>query len=233
MRKLLIILLLLLPLDILAQSVISGKVTDGSNNEVIEGLIVRLRVGEKDLSYDLTNSDGIFRLECSSSAKEVELVFSLISYKTKSLTVENKTQYIPVEMEVEATQIKEVSISAPKIQLRGDTISYNLSAFKGKNDVTLEDALKKLPGVEVAESGEISYMGKDISKFYVEDLDLLGGRYSVATTNITADMVATVEVMENYQPIKMLQGKSISDDVAMNIRLKEKAKLKPSGNIEG
>ena len=79
------------------------------------------------------------------------------------------------------TQLREVVVKAPQIIQRGDTLSYRLSSFAGKGDYTLRDAMKRLPGIEVTSSGSIKYLGKDISNFYIEGMDLLGGQYNVAT----------------------------------------------------
>ena len=55
-------------------------------------------------------------------------------------------------------------------------------------------------------------------------MDLLQGRYGLATNNINASDVATVQVLEHHQPIKALQDKSLTDDVAINLKLKNAAK---------
>ena len=92
---------------------------------------------------------------------------------------------------------------APQIIQRGDTLSYRLSSFAGKGDYTLRDAMKRLPGIEVTSSGSIKYLGKDISNFYIEGMDLLGGQYNVATNNIPADYVTSVQVLNNHKDAKM------------------------------
>jgi hypothetical protein len=66
-----------------------------------------------------------------------------------------------------------VKITAPKIKQTGDTISYSVIDFSDKNDRTIGDVLKKLPGVDVTESGQILYQNKPINKFYIEGSDLL------------------------------------------------------------
>ncbi len=81
-----------------------------------------------------------------------------------------------------------------------------------------------MPGIEVSDNGGIRFNGKSISKFYVEDMDLLAGRYGLATNNVNASDVAAVQVLENHQPVKMLQGQTLSDDVAINLKLKDSAK---------
>ena len=82
-----------------------------------------------------------------------------------------------------------------------------------------------MPGIDVEKSGEIKYNGRAINKFYVEGMDMLKGRYGLATNNIAAKDIATVQVLENHQPIKALKHLQISDDVAINLKLKEMSPL--------
>ena len=97
----------------------------------------------------------------------------------------------------------------------------------------MEDVLKKLPGIKVAENGSVTYQGKAINKFYIEGKDLLGSSYNQATRNMPIDAVSDVEVYENHQPVKMLQNKQFSDRAALNIKLKNGYKSRPFGEIEG
>ncbi|GKT33800.1 carboxypeptidase-like regulatory domain-containing protein, partial [Aduncisulcus paluster] len=144
------------------------------------------------------------------------------------VTVElNKEQQIyDVYMVEKATTIKEVIVKAPGIHEKGDTITYVTSSFAGVEDKSLADVLKKMPGIEIEESGKIKYNGVEINKFYIEGKDLLGGRYGLATNNVHHQDVGSVEVMENHQPIKALEDISFSQNPAINIRLKEDAKAR-------
>ncbi len=74
-------------------------------------------------------------------------------------------------------------------------------------------------------------MGRDISQFYIEGLNLLGGRYNLATRNIPVDKVTGVEVLRHHQHNKVDKNE-LTNDVALNIRLSEKAKIKPFGTYE-
>lgn len=60
---------------------------------------------------------------------------------------------------------------APKMRQMGDTIDYYVGMFKQKQDRTLEDVLKKMPGISVGSDGSISVGGKRINKFYIEGMD--------------------------------------------------------------
>ena len=101
-------------------------------------------------------------------------------------------------------------------------------AFLGKGDVTLEDGLKRLPGIEVSGTGAIRYQGRPISKFYIEGMDMLGGKYNLATKNIPADYTSQVQVLRHHKA-KKIDADEESADVALNIKLAKKAKFKPFG----
>ena len=85
----------------------------------------------------------------------------------------------------------------------------------------IADIIKKLPGVEVSPNGQILYQGEPINKYYIEGMDLLEGRYKLANENLNVDAVTSVEIMENHQPVRMLNGVVHSEKAALNIKLKK------------
>ena len=121
-------------------------------------------------------------------------------------------------------ELREVVVKSKKIRHSGDTINYIASTYLSKKDKVLEDLLKKMPGVTISPDGQISYNGKWITEFYIEGTDMLGGRYNIATTNINAEDVAAVQVIEHHQDAKVLQGTQRGDNPAINIKLKNTAK---------
>lgn len=130
-------------------------------------------------------------------------------------------------------KLPEVTVKMKPIDQSGDTIKYNVSSFIDKNDHYLEDVLKKLPGVEVAENGTISYKGNSINHFNIEGQDLLGNRYNQATRNLPVEAVAQVQIMENDQPIRVLKNRIPSERATLNIKLKRQYKLRPFGEAQG
>ena len=107
---------------------------------------------------------------------------------------------------VKSLKLKEVVVSARKIKQRGDTISYSAATYRSKNDRTLSDLLRKMPGLEVREDGQVTYNGQWVKELYIEGMNMLGDNYGVATNNIDAKSIGTVQVMENHQSVKILQG---------------------------
>lgn len=83
-----------------------------------------------------------------------------------------------------------------------------MNSFAQRQDRTIGDVLKRMPGIDVSNNGKIQYQGIDINKFYIEGNDLLGGKYGIATNGISYDDIGAVEVMENHQPMQVLRGLS-------------------------
>lgn len=217
----------------LAQTQIKGKVMDSKDKKSMIRAIVKLIQVSNDqiLAYAQTNKDGEFAIKKRDNIEDCVLEFSHIGYTTVKKNIPSNN-YIEVLLKENNVQLKEVVITPDKIRQNKDTITYVVSAFATASDRTIEDVIKKMPGIEVSENGEIKYQGQKLNKFYIENGDLLGGRYALATQNISHKNVASVEVLENHQPIKALEDIGISTSPAMNIKLKEDAKLKWVGTIK-
>lgn len=204
---------------------ISGTVKDDAGTPLASVIV---KTDAKGGGFVMTKADGGYALEIDSEEPTLTLIFSKLGYESEKATVETKTQRLDMTMLKTAAALPEVTVSNPEVRLRGDTLSFLLAAFAGKGDVSLKDALRKVPGVEVSASGEISYNGKKISNFYIEGMDLMGGKYDLATSNIPASYVNAIEILNNHKDRK-IDRKLFSDNVALNVRLKPKAKFRPTG----
>ncbi len=148
----------------------------------------------------------------------------LIGYKPYSAPFVPNGKPVVIRMEDGELQLKEVVVKSARIRENGDTITYNVGSFAQKQDKTIGDVLKRMPGIDVANNGKIQYQGVDINKFYIEGNDLLGGKYGIATNGVSKDDIGAVEVMENHQPMQVLRGLSFSDQAAINLKMKNSAK---------
>ena len=233
LRLLYIILYIALAVHASAQVKVTGRVIDLQNKPVSD-VIVKLVNGTKTLAFTSTNAKGEYAIEMKSAPSgEVTLQFTHISYEKESERLSFKEKAVKVDMLLipKAVSLKEVTVKSDPLRQKGDTLSHNLASFLGKGDVTLEDGLKRLPGVDVSKNGGISYMGKPISQFNIEGMDLLGGKYNLATRNIPADYVTQVEIVRNHHS-RRVEKDVPSNEVSMNIRLSNKAKFKPFGQEE-
>ena len=208
-------------------SIVSGTVSSDLG-QPLKAVMVRATIDGKNGPFVMTDASGNYTLRIESDEPEITVGFSKLGFEPEKKTLDNKSQRLDITMSKSAQALPEVTVSNPEVRLRGDTISFLLAAFAGKGDVSLKDALKKVPGVEVSSSGEISYNGKSISNFYIEGMDLMGGKYDIATTNIPSSYVDAIEILNNHKD-KKIDRDIFSDNVAMNVRLKPKAKIRPTG----
>ena len=207
-----------------AQTVIEGTVADAQGKHVEAYVSVAPKGTGNILVFADTDAKGHYRLEFTTEADSVTVSASGLAIGSHTKQVANRSQRLDFCVKEQAMQLKEVTVRAQKIRQNGDTLSYLVGAYQQQGDRVIGDVLKHMPGIEVADNGGIKYNGKTIKKFYVEEMDLLQGRYGLATNNINASDVATVQVLEHHQPVKMLQDKELSDDVAINLKLKNSAK---------
>ena len=146
-------------------------------------------------------------------------------------SIKNDDQKLNFSMDSQATEIQEVRLKTKLITKKGDTISYDLKSFENKNDRTLADVLKKIPGIEVNKDGTVLYQGEAINKFYVNGKDLMEGGYGTINNSLPKDAVSKVEVLGIHQPVSILRDKVPSDQAALNIKLKKSVTMTGRGEI--
>lgn len=208
---------------VLAQSSISGTIKSVNKDAVNS---VNITVSEVDddniLGYAISNNQGNYKLNFSSNAARLQIKVRGMGYQTEEKIVDNKSQTIDFKLVTKITELKEVIVKVPPIRQFGDTISYNVQSFSGRNDRSIADVLSKMPGIDILPDGKVLYQGKPINKYYIEGLDLLEGKYNLANRNLPFGQVASVQIFENHQPIRVLDSLVFSDKAALNIQLKNK-----------
>lgn len=234
MKTLTAFILFMVPIWVGAQSVISGVISDEENGLPLAGAIIKITTNNNELvAYTSSMEDGSYKMKLYSSEKDFFLSVSFLGYKTKSIRIANQDCMKDFALQTEAIMLREVYVTPPAISKVGDTLTYRVDRFKREQDRSISDVLKKMPGIEIGETGSISYRGKPISNFYIEGIDLLGKRYSLASNSIPSEAISSVQIYENHQPIKALNGLAYSDRAALNLVLKDKKHIKPVGYIEG
>ncbi len=215
---------------IFAQKTISGKVFGEDKKPLPSASVTIEEIGKNAiLSYAITDANGNYKVTFTSNDAKINVKVKAFNYKTTINQFDNATQTLNFNLEIQATEIKEVKLKTKLVTKRGDTISYDLKSFESKADRTLADVLKKLPGVEVNKDGSILYQGEPINKFYVNGKDLMEGGYGTINNSLPKDAVQKVEILENHQPVKILQDKVASENAAINVKLKNSVTMTGRG----
>lgn len=190
----------------------------------INVIITKLNQRYKVIASARTEKSGMFQVTFLAKEDSVSLYCSGMSIKVYQENLPNKDSYHDIYVEEKRQLLKEVTVKAQRIYAGGDTINYNVASFQSKNDQNIADVLKRLPGITVSETGKIAYKGMPIKNFYIEGLDLMKGRYGIATNNIDPNSVSTVQVLENHQDVKALKNLRPEERASINLKIKEGVK---------
>lgn len=171
-----------------------------------------------------SNSKGEFQITLSVPNDSIAVHITHINIDPVTILCKNISQKIDVIVQERTNQLEDVVVKSPKVYANGDTVNYRVSAFQQANDSSIGQVLQRLPGITVSNIGQISYKGMPIKNFYIEGLDLMKGRYGIATNNIDPSNISTIQVLENHQDIKALKDLKPEERASINLKLKNGVK---------
>lgn len=189
----------------------------------------------KIITFKSSDAEGAFILHIplAQSEKELSLEINHLGFKKHTIALQKSKSYYEVVLEEQAIDLADVEVrSRPRLTSLGDTLSYDVGSFAKNKDRSIEDVIRRMPGIEVSDEGKITFNGQDISNLYIDGDDLLDDNYAIGTKTIPYAMIKGVEVLQNHQPLKVLKDKSISEKIAINLVIKEEAKLKLTGQAK-
>ncbi len=178
---------------------LSLKLQDASNGEPVGFATVSATPEKGQAKYALSDHGGNAVVEKLHSGKYT-VKAEILGYVTweKALEIKADTNLGTVKMELDTKVLDAASISATgnPIIVKKDTIEYNASSYKISDDNVLEDLLKKLPGVEVDENGNITANGETITKITIGGKTFFLDDPQLASKNIPAKLVDKVKVVK-------------------------------------
>lgn len=135
-----------------------------------------------------------------------------------------------------ATELMEVVIRAAKapMKIRGDTIEYDATTFKVPPGSSVEELLRRLPGMEVGQDGALTSEGKDVTKVTVDGKSFFGSDPKAATKNLPAQGISKIQVFDTRSEEEEITGAtSEAQTKTMNLELKEDFKKGGFGKVTG
>ncbi|HEY3403291.1 MAG TPA: outer membrane beta-barrel protein [Ohtaekwangia sp.] len=243
MRKFLLLLFFGLGIHsvLLAQKMsIKGQVLDSASTALPYATVMLLNPNDSSLvNFGTTNTTGLFEIRNMNRADYI-LKITFVGYKTYSAIIssvgDTDADLGIIKMEVALTRLDELVIEAERapVVVRHDTIEFNAGSFKTNPNATVEDLLKKLPGVEVDNDGTIRAQGEQVRGVTVDGKNFFGSDPKVATRNLPADAVDKVQVFDKKSDQAVFSG--IEDgqrQKTINLELKEEKRNGAFGNIQG
>jgi hypothetical protein len=201
-------------------------ITQDSNSPIESATIYLERVKDSSVvTYTISDKDGNFKLEGRTFDKNLNLFASYVGYGTYAQKIaidKEKIDLKTISMSLD-NQLKEVLIkSAAPITIKKDTLEFNVKSFKTKKDATVEDLLKKLPGVEVDEEGKITVNGKPVNKILVNGKPFFGDDPTITTKNLTKDIVEKIQIVDTKSKSEAFSGEAgDKENKTINLTIKE------------
>jgi len=217
-------LLFCLSLGAIGQVTIEGTIRNEQGAVVDVAHIMVVRYDGAILGFAISDVQGRYRLRHTSQNDSLQIRVSRLDKATQLVTVANRSQQLDFVLIEQITELQEVTIRPRSVWRNRDTVNFSVIDFAEASDRTIADVIARMPGIEVLPSGRILYNNEPINRFYVEGLDLMGGRYTVISENLRHNVVETVQILENHEPIRALEEVSLSDRAALNIVLREDAR---------
>ncbi len=209
---------------------LKGTISDTINAPIVYATILAKPIDNSfSANYAITNERGKFSLEL---IKNVLYDISISSLGFEELTFRYKAQE-----EIKAFTLKEktealdeIIIEMP-ITVKKDTIVYLADKFKSGDERKLKELLNKLPGIEIEDDGSVTSQGEKITHLLVENREFFGGDTKLGIESIPANSVDKIEVIDDYNNVAFLKGLNKTEDMALNIKLKENKKQFVFGDV--
>lgn len=193
-----------------AQGSIKGKLVDSTGKQHLSLATITV-FKAKDTSiitYRLSDPQGEFRVPGLPLNVPCRVVISFSGYgvirKEFELTAtQPQLDLGTFKLYPDAQSLEEVLVTAerPPVSVKKDTIEFNATAFKTLPTALVEDLLKKMPGVDVDNEGNITVNGRAVNRILVDGKDFFGGDPRVATRNLPANIIDKVQVTDDKEQL--------------------------------
>lgn len=192
------------------------------------------------VTFGMTDDNGRITLTDLSEG-DYRMLITHVAYHNSnfffSITSENKNPDLgQILMNDKSKVLEEVIVrsEAPPVTLIGDTVQYNAGSFKTQPHASVEQLLKKLPGVEVNKDGSIKAQGQDVKRVLVDGKEFFGNDPKMATKNLPADAIDKVQVYDKASDQAQLTGfDDGNSEKTINLKLKQDKKKGSFGKIMG
>lgn len=188
------------------------------------------------VDYVLSEDDGSFRIRKLPLNTPLRMIASYLGNEPMraefELTNDQPSKDFGVVIMATTSQtLDEILVQAerPPVVMHNDTLEFNAASFKTRDGASVEDLVKKLPGVVVDNEGNITANGRPVTKVRVDGKDFFGGDPRIALRNLTSDMIEKVQITDDREedPLRLKADDEVSQII--NLKLKEDAKIQAFG----
>ena len=220
---------------------VSGTVIDKEDNSAIMQATVQL-LSLPDSAMvvgNVTDNSGHFSLSARPGKYVLKVSFvGYLSYeKQYQLTASKPTLNVgKITLSSDAIMLSEAVITAeaPQVTVSGDTLGYNTSAYRTPEGAMLEELVKKLPGAEVDDDGNVKINGKEVKKLMVDGKEFFGGDVKTGLQNLPVDMIEKINAYDRQSDNARITGiDDGEEETVLDLTVKKGMNQGWVGNIDG
>lgn len=219
---------------------ITGRAVD-SSSEPLPGVSVRLLENDSvTRALAVADVDGRFSIP---SVRRGDYALSLtmtgMDTVTRTISVPDTDSLINVgdiTLTEASVTLKEAVVTAVKaaVVAKQDTLEFNAGSYATRQNSTVEDLLKKLPGVQVGSDGSITSNGKTVSKILVDGKEFFSDDPTAASKNLPSELVDKVQVVDRKSDLARITGVDDGEEeTVINLTVKKQMKNGWFGTIGG
>lgn len=205
---------------------VSGLVKD-STGLTLPGSTVKLYISPTDSLVTATDMNGKFSFGAV-PVNQFSILVLAVGYqplKRRFILDNTNTPAMlkPIILKSESIALSGVTITdVNAVKVKEDTVEFNANAYKVREGAPVEDAIKKMPGMDVDKDGNITAQGKSVSKVRLNGKDYMAGDVTSLTRNLPADLVQSVQVVDDYGDQANITGIKTGDpQKVLNITIKK------------
>ena len=220
---------------------VSGTVIDKEDNSsIMQATVQLLSLPDSAMVVgNVTDNNGHFSL--SARPGKYVLKVSFVGYlayeKQYQLTASKPTLNVgKITLSSDAIMLSEAVITAeaPQVTVSGDTLGYNTSAYRTPEGAMLEELVKKLPGAEVDDDGNVKINGKEVKKLMVDGKEFFGGDVKTGLQNLPVDMIEKINAYDRQSDNARITGiDDGEEETVLDLTVKKGMNQGWVGNIDG
>lgn len=221
-----------------AQNIIHGVVNDSLGKPIPYALVIlKSADGIEIINSASTNTEGYYTID-PVLAGDYLLLSSRLGYADQqraiSIVPSASRYHFNFIMRSQSFKLDEFVIESTHIKFKKnkDTLIINPEAYADGTEIVVEDLLKKIPGIEVSEGGNISVKGKSVETVMIDGDNLFEQGYSILTKNLRSGYIDKVQVLNHFSENEILKGVEDSDKVALNLTIKKDKRLPLTGDMK-
>ena len=188
---------------------VRGVIAD-TTKQTVPGAIVKL-ISKVDSSIVTTDINGNFVFHAV-KGKQFTLTIASIGYDAlkRKYTLDNDTKPAnlgTLVLKTASTMLKEVQVvDVNAVKVTVDTTEYKASAYPVRANAVAEEMIKKMPGVDVDANGNVTAQGQSVAAVRINGKDFFGGDVQTATKNLPADIIESMQIIDDYGDQANLTG---------------------------